>query len=39
MTLGLDHNKSLSLSPVKNARTSNGLLNGEENCNIEFWKW
>lgn len=39
MTLGLDHNKSLSLSPVKNARTSNGLLNSEENCNIEFWKW
>ncbi|XP_006609793.1 SWI/SNF-related matrix-associated actin-dependent regulator of chromatin subfamily A containing DEAD/H box 1 homolog [Apis dorsata] len=36
MTLGLDHNRSLSLSPVKNARTSNGLLNSEENCNIEF---
>ncbi|XP_076386419.1 SWI/SNF-related, matrix-associated actin-dependent regulator of chromatin, subfamily a, containing DEAD/H box 1 isoform X2 [Megachile rotundata] len=37
MTLGLDHNRSLSLSPVKNARTSNGLLTeSEENCNIEF---
>ncbi|XP_017880603.1 SWI/SNF-related matrix-associated actin-dependent regulator of chromatin subfamily A containing DEAD/H box 1 homolog [Ceratina calcarata] len=36
MTLGLDHNRSLSLSPAKNARTSNGLMGGEENCNIEF---
>ncbi|XP_029037037.1 SWI/SNF-related matrix-associated actin-dependent regulator of chromatin subfamily A containing DEAD/H box 1 homolog [Osmia bicornis bicornis] len=36
MTLGLDHNRSLSLSPVKNARTSNGLLNSEAKCNIEF---
>ncbi|XP_071878921.1 SWI/SNF-related, matrix-associated actin-dependent regulator of chromatin, subfamily a, containing DEAD/H box 1 [Bombus fervidus] len=36
MTLGLDHNKSLSLSPMKNGRTSNGLLDNEENCHIEF---
>lgn len=36
MTLGLDHNRSLSLSPAKNARTSNGLMTGEESCNIEF---
>lgn len=31
MTLGLDHNKSLSLSPVKNAKTSNGSLNSDLN--------
>ncbi|XP_076302965.1 LOW QUALITY PROTEIN: SWI/SNF-related matrix-associated actin-dependent regulator of chromatin subfamily A containing DEAD/H box 1 homolog [Lasioglossum baleicum] len=36
MTLGLDHNRSLSLSPAKNARTSNGLMGSEANCNIEF---
>ncbi|CAK9812257.1 SWI/SNF-related matrix-associated actin-dependent regulator of chromatin subfamily A containing DEAD/H box 1 homolog [Anthophora quadrimaculata] len=36
MTLGLDHNKSLSLLQQKNARTSNGILSSEENCDIEF---
>ncbi|CAL7947261.1 unnamed protein product [Xylocopa violacea] len=36
VTLGLDHNRSLSLSPAKNARTSNGLLSSDGNCNIEF---
>ncbi|XP_076232532.1 SWI/SNF-related, matrix-associated actin-dependent regulator of chromatin, subfamily a, containing DEAD/H box 1 [Calliopsis andreniformis] len=36
MTLGLDQNRSLSLSPAKNARASNGLLNGEANCDIDF---
>lgn len=36
VTLGLEHNRSLSLSPAKNARTSNGLISTEANCNIEF---
>lgn len=36
MTLGLDHNRSLSLSPTKNARASNGLLNSEADCDIDF---
>ncbi|XP_076755232.1 SWI/SNF-related, matrix-associated actin-dependent regulator of chromatin, subfamily a, containing DEAD/H box 1 [Xylocopa sonorina] len=36
VTLGLDHNRSLSLSPAKNARTSNGLISSDGNCNIEF---
>ncbi|XP_076183437.1 SWI/SNF-related, matrix-associated actin-dependent regulator of chromatin, subfamily a, containing DEAD/H box 1 isoform X2 [Ptiloglossa arizonensis] len=36
MTLGLDHNKSLSLSTAKNARTSNGITNNEVDSDIEF---
>ncbi|XP_053987449.1 SWI/SNF-related matrix-associated actin-dependent regulator of chromatin subfamily A containing DEAD/H box 1 homolog [Hylaeus anthracinus] len=36
MTLGLDHNKSLSLSSSKNARTSNGVADNEADSDIEF---
>ncbi|XP_015435861.1 PREDICTED: SWI/SNF-related matrix-associated actin-dependent regulator of chromatin subfamily A containing DEAD/H box 1 homolog [Dufourea novaeangliae] len=36
MTLDLDHNRSLSLSPPKNARTSNGVLNNETDSDVEF---
>ncbi|XP_031844634.1 SWI/SNF-related, matrix-associated actin-dependent regulator of chromatin, subfamily a, containing DEAD/H box 1 [Nomia melanderi] len=36
MTLGLDHNRSLSLTPTKNAKTSNGALNNEPESDIEF---
>lgn len=36
MTLGLEHNRALSLSPAKNARPSNGLSNSKPDCDIEF---
>ncbi|XP_078044960.1 SWI/SNF-related, matrix-associated actin-dependent regulator of chromatin, subfamily a, containing DEAD/H box 1 [Augochlora pura] len=36
MTLGLEHNRSLSLSPTKNVKTSNGALNNEGASDIEF---
>ncbi|XP_076654676.1 SWI/SNF-related, matrix-associated actin-dependent regulator of chromatin, subfamily a, containing DEAD/H box 1 [Halictus rubicundus] len=36
MTLGLEHNRSLSLSPTKNTKTSNGAINNEGGSDIEF---